>query len=143
MDLLRHQTCEHLLYQLFVCFGLIHSYSNHLSSRHIYFFSPEFKNKNLDKLTCADVIVAYAISKHLKGRSVPRVSHVFGLTKDFVIFMFLDTFRIQGILSFLLFQDTFRIQGILLFLLFQDTFGKGWKIGRSEGSSKEGVLCFT
>ena len=80
-----------------------------------------FKNKNLEKLTCADVIVAYAISKHLKGRSVPRVSHVFGSTKDFVIFMFLDTFRIQGILLFSLLQDTFRMaqQRILSFSCFQ------------------------
>ena len=46
------------------------------------------------------------LSKHLKGRSVPRVSHVFAhaWAKDFVIFLFLDTFRIQGILSFSCFQ---------------------------------------
>ena len=35
-------------------------------------------------------------------------------------------------MSFLLFFDTFRIQGILLFLLFPDTFGKGWKVRRLE-----------
>ena len=34
-------------------------------------------------------------SKHLKGRSVPRVSQVFLTTRDFVVFLFLDTFRIQ------------------------------------------------
>ena len=42
--------------------------------------------------------------------------------------LFLNTFCIQGILSFLLFLNTFRIQGILSFLLFLDTFGKGWKV---------------
>ena len=61
-------------------------------------------------------------SKHLKGRSVPRVSHVFLITKDFAVFPFLDTFRIQRILLFSLFLDTFRIQRILLFSLFLDTF---------------------
>ena len=57
------------------------------------------------------------ISKHLKGQLGPRVSHVFRTTKgfchfpvsrhfsfsvtpskNFVIFLFLDTFRNQGIL---------------------------------------------
>ena len=61
-------------------------------------------------------------SKHLKGRSVPRVSHVFLITKDFAVFPFLDTFRIQRILLFSLFLDTFRIQRIWLFSLFLDTF---------------------
>ena len=40
------------------------------------------------------------ISKHLKGRSAPRVSDVFADSKDFVVFLFPDTFRIQGILLF-------------------------------------------
>ena len=48
-------------------------------------------------------------SKHLKGRSVPRVSHVFLITKDFVIFLFQDTFRIQRILLLSLFLDTFEL----------------------------------
>ena len=39
-------------------------------------------------------------SKHLKGRSAPRVSDVFADSKDFVVFLFPDTFRIQGILLF-------------------------------------------
>ena len=60
-------------------------------------------------------------SKHLKGHSVPRVksrfcsrvskgffhfpvSRHFSYSRDFVIFLFLDTFRIQGILSFSCFQ---------------------------------------
>ena len=40
-----------------------------------------------------------AQSKHLKGCSVPRVSHgnLF-TTRDFKVFLLLDTFRIQGIL---------------------------------------------
>ena len=46
--------------------------------------------------------------------------------------------------------EIMTFQGILLFLLFLDTFGKGlkirryegWKIGRLEGSSNEGVLSF-
>ena len=36
--------------------------------------------------------VKYHIAKHLKGHLVPRVKHVFGPTKDFVVFLFLDTF---------------------------------------------------
>ena len=40
-------------------------------------------------------------SKHLKGRSAPRVSDVFADSKDFVVFLFPDTFCIQGILLFL------------------------------------------
>ena len=39
-------------------------------------------------------------SKHLKGRSVPRVSDVFADSKDFVVSLFPDTFRNQEILSF-------------------------------------------
>ena len=87
-------------------------------------------------------------SKHLKGRSVPRVRHFFADAKDFVIFLFPDSFRIQRILSISCFQilsvfkgfcrfpvsrhfpysrdfvvslflDTFRIQGILPFSCFQ------------------------
>ena len=34
-------------------------------------------------------------SKHLKGRSVPPVRNGFASLKDFVVFLFLDTFRIQ------------------------------------------------
>ena len=40
------------------------------------------------------------ISKHLKGCSVPRVRHFFADAKDFVIFLFPDSFRIQRILPF-------------------------------------------
>ena len=87
-------------------------------------------------------------SKHLKGRSVPRVSDVFADSKDFVVSLFPDTFRIQEILSFpcfwtlsvfkgfcrfpvsrlfpyskdfviFLFPDSFRIQRILSFSCFQ------------------------
>ena len=55
--------------------------------------------------------------------------------------VFLDTFCLEGISSFLLFPDTFHIQGILSFRLFPDTFGKGWmgkwlegqKVRRLEG----------
>ena len=86
-------------------------------------------------------------SKHLKGCSVTRVRHFFWHTKDFVIFLFPDSFRIQRILPFScfwtlsvfkgfcpfpvsrhfpysrdfvvsLFPNTFRIQGILLFPCF-------------------------
>ena len=60
-------------------------------------------------------------SKHLKGCMVPRVSVCVTFlftTRDLVIFMFLDTFRIQKILLFSLFPDTFRIQGILSFPCF-------------------------
>ena len=39
----------------------------------------------------------------------------------------------NGRKQFLPFIDTFRIQGILQFLLFLDTFGKGCKVGRLEG----------
>ena len=39
-------------------------------------------------------------SKHLKGRSVTRARHFFWHTKDFVIFLFPDSFRIQRILPF-------------------------------------------
>ena len=39
----------------------------------------------------------------------------------------------NGRKQFLPFIDTFRFQGILSFLLFQDTFGKGCKVGRLEG----------
>ena len=39
----------------------------------------------------------YAKSKHQKGRSVPRVSHVFAHVKDFVVFLFLDTFFLQKV----------------------------------------------
>ena len=39
-------------------------------------------------------------SKHLKGCSVTRVRHFFWHTKDFVIFLFPDSFRIQRILPF-------------------------------------------
>ena len=92
-------------------------------------------------------------TKHLKGRSVPRVRHFFWHTKDFVIFLFPDSFRIQRILPFScfwtlsvfkgfcpfpvsrhfpysrdfvvsLFPDTFfPYSKILLYLLFPDTFG--------------------
>ena len=87
-------------------------------------------------------------SKHLKGRSVPRVSDVFADSKDFVVSLFPDTFRIQEILSFpcfwtlsvfkgfcrfpvsrlfpyskdfviFLFPDSFRIQRILSISCFQ------------------------
>ena len=89
-----------------------------------------------------------SISKHLKGRSVPRVSDVFADSKDFVVSLFPDTFRNQEILSFpcfwtlsvfkgfcrfpvsrlfpyskdfviFLFPDSFRIQRILSFSCFQ------------------------
>ena len=103
------------------------------------------------------------ISKHLKGCSVPRVSDVFihikefcrfpvsghfPYSRDFVVSLFPDSFRIQRILSFscfqtlsvfkgfcqfpvsrfflyskdfvvFLFPDTFRIQDILSFSCFQ------------------------
>ena len=48
-------------------------------------------------------------SKHLKGRSAPRVSDVFAHAKDFVVFLFPGTFRIQRMLVFSLFPDTFKI----------------------------------
>ena len=35
------------------------------------------------------------LSKHLKGHSLPPVRNGFGLTKDFVVFLFLDSFHIQ------------------------------------------------
>ena len=47
-----------------------------------------------------DFDVLPVLSKHLKGRSAPRVSDVFAHAKDFVVFLFPGTFRIQGILSF-------------------------------------------
>ena len=37
------------------------------------------------------------ISKHLKGRSVPPVGDVFADAKDFVVFLFLDTFSIHSV----------------------------------------------
>ena len=49
----------------------------------------------------------YSKSKHLKGRLVPCVStsRFLFTTRDLEIFLFLDTFRIQGILLFLLLED--------------------------------------
>ena len=43
--------------------------------------------------TCSFSILGQ--SKHLKGRSVPPCTSRFCLTKDFVVFLFLDTFRTQ------------------------------------------------
>ena len=54
------------------------------------------RNKSLSQ----GILSFLLLSKNLKGRSVPRVSHVFGPLTDFVVSLFLDTFRIQGILSF-------------------------------------------
>ena len=79
-------------------------------------------------------------SKHLKGRSVPRVSHVFADAKNFVVFLFPDTFRIQGILSFSCFQTLSVFKGFCPFpvsrhfpysrdfvvSLFPDTFRNQW-----------------
>ena len=39
----------------------------------------------------------YNLSKHLKGCSVPPVRNGFAITKDFVVFLFLDTFRIPSV----------------------------------------------
>ena len=58
----------------------------------------------------------------IQGRSVPPVRKGFAPLKDFVVFLFLDTFRIQRIMLFCLFLDTLRIQRILLLSLFLDTF---------------------
>ena len=44
-------------------------------------------------------IIIIKSSKHLKGRSVPRVSQVFLTTRDFVVFLFLDTFPFQKCLE--------------------------------------------
>ena len=43
------------------------------------------ENANLSNL------IGQIRDKHLKGRSGPRVSDVFGSTKDFAIFLFPDT----------------------------------------------------
>ena len=48
-------------------------------------------------------------SKHLKGCSVPRVSNGNLFTRDFKVFLFLDTFRIQRIWHILMFLDTLCI----------------------------------
>ena len=61
------------------------------------------------------------ISKHLKGRSVPRVSDVFADAKGFVIFLFLDSFRIQGNLSFSCFQTLPYLKDFVIFL-FPESF---------------------
>ena len=61
------------------------------------------------------------ISKHLKGRSVPRVSDVFADAKGFVIFLFLDSFRIQRILSFSCFQTLPYLKDFVIFL-FPESF---------------------
>ena len=54
-----------------------------------------------------DFDVLPVLSKHLKGRSAPRVSDVFADSKGFVIFLFS------------LFPDIFCVQRILLFPCFQ------------------------
>ena len=80
------------------------------------------------------------ISKHLKGRSAPRVSDVFADSKDFVVFLFPDTFRIQGILSFPCFWTLSVFKGFCRFPVsrhfpysrnfvvfpFPDTFRNQW-----------------
>ena len=79
-------------------------------------------------------------SKCLKGRSVPRVSHVFADAKDFVVFLFPDTFRIQGILLFPCFWTLSVFKGFCRFPVsrhfpysrnfvvfpFPDTFRNQW-----------------
>ena len=51
-----------------------------------------------------------------------HVSRHIPYSKNLVVSMFPDTFRIQRIWSLFLFIDTFGIQGIWSFLLYPDTF---------------------
>ena len=48
-------------------------------------------------------------SKHLKGRSVPPLGNGFGPTKDFVLFLFLDTFRIPKAGQSLVWSKSFNV----------------------------------
>ena len=58
-------------------------------------------------------------SKHLKGCSVPRVSHVFWTKRIWLFSLFLDTFSCSKEFAVSLFPDTFSVQRILLFPCFQ------------------------
>ena len=64
-----------------------------------------------------------SLSKHLKGRMVPRVSpsvrHVFWIKRILLFSLFLDTFSCSKEFAVSLFPDTFSVQRILLFPCFQ------------------------
>ena len=50
------------------------------------------------------------IRRQKQEKTTTSLGH-FLSSKDFVVFLFPDTFRIQGILPILLFLETFRIRG--------------------------------
>ena len=70
---------------------------------------------------------------------MPRVSHVFAhaWAKDFVIFLFLDTFRIQGILSFSCFQTLFVFKGFCHFRV-----SGHFPYSMSVGAPRESRFCW-
>ena len=72
------------------------------------------EKKCLETVKRRDLVISpvsrhFLYSKVFRNSKTTKFLEIMTFSRDFVVFLFLDTFRIQGILLFLLFLDTFAL----------------------------------